>query len=272
MHGTLSNTSSTRNTDLEDRGRCHDRPVPDRLFEEPRLAELYDACCAGRPDFALYLPLVMAAEAVLDVGCGTGELLRLAHAAGHQGRLCGLDPAPAMLAMARRCPGVEWRLGDLDGPEASCGTGEFDLVVMTGHAFQVLLDDEQIQRTLRAVRRALRPDGRLAFETRHPAARAWERWTPERATHVTNSDGRPVHVAHDVREVRGDRITFTTTYRCADWARDEVSWSTLRFLDPPALARHLTDAGLVVETQLGWWDGAPLTDTSEEIITIARPG
>ena len=74
----------------------------DRLFSEPRLAELYDAFCAGRPDFDFYLPLVMSAKSVLDVGCGTGELLRLAREAGHTGRLCGLDPAEAMLQVAQQ--------------------------------------------------------------------------------------------------------------------------------------------------------------------------
>ena len=55
----------------------------------------------------------MAARAVLDVGCGTGSLLRRARELGHEGRLCGLDPAAAMLAQARTRPDVEWRLGDL---------------------------------------------------------------------------------------------------------------------------------------------------------------
>ena len=42
----------------------------DHLFSEPMLAELYDAFCEGRRDFDFYLPLVMSAKSVLDVGCG----------------------------------------------------------------------------------------------------------------------------------------------------------------------------------------------------------
>ena len=84
-----------------------------RLFFEPSLAELYDAFCAGRKDFGFYLPLVMSARSVLDVGCGTGELLRLAREAGHTGRLCGLDPANAMVDEARKRSDIEWVLGDL---------------------------------------------------------------------------------------------------------------------------------------------------------------
>ena len=52
---------------------------------------------------------------------------------------------------------------------------EFDLVVMSGHAFQVLLGDDEIRSALAAVRAALVPGGRFAFETRNPPARTWER-------------------------------------------------------------------------------------------------
>jgi hypothetical protein len=48
-----------------------------------------------------------------------------------------------------------------------------------------------------------------------------------------------------------------------------VSHGTLRFLDPEALVGFLRDAGFAVDQQFGDWRRGPLTDASEEIITIA---
>src|ERR1700722_12696145 len=143
----------------------------DLLFSDARLAALYDAWCPRpqRTDFDFYLPLVMAVEAVLDVGCGTGAMLHEARDAGHAGRLCGLDPPAGMLARARRRADIEWISGDLASVEWA---REFDLVVMTGHAFQVLVEDADIRQALAAISAALKPNGRFAFETRNPAARA----------------------------------------------------------------------------------------------------
>ncbi len=244
--------------------------VADRLFAKPALAELYDTWCPqqGRGDFRFYLPLVMAAGAVLDVGCGTGELLHLARQAGHTGRLCGLDPAPGMLRQARKRPGIEWVLGDA----ASAGRdGEFDLAVMTGHAFQALLTDAEIRASLAAIRAALRPGGRFAFETRNPLARAWEDWTPDKPAEVTSPAGAVVTIVTRVQEpVTGDTVTFTHTFTSPGWDGPEVSRSTLRFLGPGALASFLSGAGLTIEQQFGNWDSQPLADASPEIITIAR--
>ena len=149
----------------------------DRLFAEPELAALYDRFCAWdrRDDLDFYLPLVLAAGRVLDVGCGTGMLLRRARQEGHAGRLCGLDPAAAMLAIARAQGDIEWIEGDLSTVSFD---QEFDLVVMTGHAFQVLTGDAELAMALAAIARALAGNGLFAFETRNPLARGWERWTP----------------------------------------------------------------------------------------------
>jgi SAM-dependent methyltransferase len=244
--------------------------VVDRLFSEPRLAELYDAWCAelGRRDFGFYLPLVMSAESVLDVGCGTGELLRLAREAGHTGRLCGLDPAGAMLQVARRRPDIEWTLGDLRSVDWD---REFDLIVMTGHAFQVFLEDEELRSSLVAIRSALAQQGRFIFETRNPLARAWESWTSDSAVEIVH-DGAVVRISGDVEPFDGNFLSFTSVFTSPKWDRPEVSRSTLRFLERESLSSILSGAGLAIEEQFGDWDRRPFIATSPEIITIARRG
>ncbi len=243
--------------------------VVDYLFSEPRLAELYDAFCAGREDFDFYLPLVLSAKSVLDVGCGTGELLRLARKAGHRGRLCGLDPAEAMLEQARKRRDIEWVHGDLSSVDCR---SEFDLIVMTGHAFQVLVEDDQLRTSLAAIKSALTEDGRFVFETRNPSARGWEAWTPDNAVEISHG-GSVVRMAHQVETpVAGDVVSFTVTYSSPSWDKPLVSQSTLRFLDVDSLSAFLSGAGLIVEEQFGDWDRQPLTDTSPEIITVARRG
>ncbi|MEU9476827.1 class I SAM-dependent methyltransferase [Streptomyces sp. NPDC048191] len=242
----------------------------DHVFTDLTLAALYDRLNSWGPGDDFYLGLVREARSVLDIGCGTGRLLRQARAEGHRGRLTGLDPAAAMLVQARRVrPDVEWVLGDT---QVRLWQREFDLVVMTGHAFQELVGDEEIRRCLRAARAALGDGGRFVFETRNPAARAWERWTPDRVHEITAPDGTPVRVWHEVQGagLHGDRVRFTETYDGPGWPAPQVCHSVLRFLDEESLAGFLAEAGLTVAEQYGDWGRGPLTPASPEIITVAR--
>jgi SAM-dependent methyltransferase len=246
-------------------------PVPDRLFTEPDLAALYDLFCAWdlRDDLDFYLPMVMAADSVLDVGCGTGMLLRRARQEGHRGRLCGLDPAPAMLDVARDArQDIKW----IQGEASSAGfEREFDLIVMTGHAFQVLTGDQQLRTELAAIKAALKRNGAFAFETRNPLARGWERWIPANAVEAPGPAGQLWRQSHQVdMPVAGDLVSFTVTYTSPGWNRPQVSRSTLRFLSADSLAEFLAVAGLAVAEQYGDWDRQPVTSASPEIITIAQ--
>ena len=67
-------------------------------------------------------------------------------------------------------------------------------------------------------------------------------------------------------------VSFTTTFSCPDWDEDQVSRSTLRFLDMGRLSELLDGAGLAIVEQFGDWDRRHLTDASPEIITVARRG
>lgn len=250
----------------------------DAHYSNPDLAALYDIFHAwnSSPQDPFYLELVMAADHALDVGCGTGKLHRIAREHGHRGRLVGLDPAGAMLEVGRADRAdIEWTLGDLvtgpyDGAAGGPFEGEFDLVTMSGHAFQVFLSDEQTRANLAGARKALRSGGLFAFETRNPAARAWQRWTPEHERRVQAPDGRQAWSAHSLERVEGELVTFSTAYRLQGWPEPGHSRSTLRFPEAQAVNALLADSGFEVQNQYGYWDRSPLTESSPEIITLAR--
>jgi SAM-dependent methyltransferase len=227
-------------------------------------AAWYDTMNPWRPCDDFYLGLVMSAERVLDVGCGTGTLLGKARQAGHRGRLCGLDRDPSMLDQARQRSDVDWMLGDA---ASARWDQEFDLVVMTGHAFSELVADDEIAASLQAIRAALAEGGRFAFETRHPQARAWEHWNT--SDEYRNPDGDPVLVVNKVLDVTGDVVRLTETMTGQWWDGPHVGLGTLRFLALDVLAARLRDAGFTIGQQFGDWDKGPLTPASTEIITTA---
>jgi SAM-dependent methyltransferase len=227
-------------------------------------ARLYDVQNPWGPSDEFYLELVTGAGDVLDVGCGTGTLLKRARRDGHRGRLVGLDPGAGMLAVARAEPSVDWVSGVL---RPGGYDGEFDLVTMTGHAFQELRTDEEVLTTLRGMRDAIRPDGRVAFETRNPGAREWESW--DGTSFEVPYEGATVTVRYEVRKVEGELVTFAEITDGGRW-HDQVDLSTLRFLPRIELDRFLAEAGLQVETYYGDWDRGPLTEDSPEIIALAR--
>ena len=242
--------------------------MPDLIFSDAELAALYDQMNPTREDIEFYMPMVMVAASVLDVGCGTGSMLHDARNAGHRGRLCGLDPAPGMLAQARKHPDIEWILGDLSSGDLD---GHFDFVVMTGHAFQVFVGDEDLQTALAAIRAVLSDGGRFAFETRNPLVRAWEAWDSEERPVVKGPDGASVRMTRRVTApFDGKTVSFSHTFTSDAWDEPRVSHSILRFLGRDELDAVLMRAGLIVEAQFGDWDGSTLTDASPEIITIVR--
>ncbi len=243
--------------------------TPDHQYSNVDLASLYDVFYPweSRDDFPFYLPMIMSADSALDVGCGTGALLKAAREAGHKGRLCGLDPALGMLERARDQEDIEWILGDTSAVRFE---NEFDFAVMTGHAFQVLVSDEEISSTLTAVKSALTEHGIFGFETRNPSVREWEHWTEERIDGITTDSGTTVLMRNNVDTLEADRVSFTTTYWSPDWDEERVSRSTLRFLDVGSLNSRLAAAGLEIVEQFGDWDRRPLRDDSPEIISMVR--
>ncbi|WP_028534494.1 class I SAM-dependent methyltransferase [Paludibacterium yongneupense] len=244
----------------------------DALYTDPRLVALYDALNAGERDYQFYQHLMGdSPRRIVDVGCGSGRFAVRLAAQGHQ--VVALDPAPAMLSVARAREGgagVDWREG---GVESLAVAERFDYAVMTGHAVQCLLDDKALLATLRALCARLLPGGRFLFESRNPLLEPWRRWRPDASRRaITTAAGESVEVWYDGVALHGERLSFDEHYRFALDDTEIVSSSCLRFIGRERLADHLFAAGFAGASWYGDWDGSPWRPDSPEIIVAAQVG
>ncbi|MFE9924457.1 class I SAM-dependent methyltransferase [Streptomyces sp. NPDC005774] len=221
--------------------------MADECFGHPRLAAMYDVLDPDRGDLDAYLEPAEAegARQVLDIGCGTGVFALLL--AGRGIEAVGVDPARASLDVARGKPGSE-RVRWICGDATALPPLRADLATMTANVAQAIVDPWRWRETLRGAREALRPGGRLVFETRDPAARAWEGWNRAASYSVTDVPGAgAVESWVELVEVAWPLVTFRWTYVFAADGQVLTSDSTLRFREREEIGTELAEQGYVVE-------------------------
>ena len=117
-------TSSERDVGRFNRwAATYDRHYLQRRVFEPVQKALLEVAVSEAP----------GAKAILDVGCGTGRLLRSAESLFPDARLEGVDAAPEMVATAKAAPGADSRITvqHASAEALPFGDAEFDLVFST---------------------------------------------------------------------------------------------------------------------------------------------
>ena len=135
--------------------------ITDREWDEFAEEFHFMARLTGGARYQVLLDLMPDnADRVLDAGCGTGLLAT--HLAKRVRHVVGLDISPAMMAVARRHQAEE------EQQNVSFVFADLEAPPFPDHSFDFVVAASSMQRTrlevsLRALRRLVRPGGRLAL-------------------------------------------------------------------------------------------------------------
>ncbi|MFW0181048.1 class I SAM-dependent methyltransferase [Rothia sp. P5766] len=234
-------------------------------FDDSYLVAIYDEDNPDGEDHDFFRRLATAtqAQSIVDLGCGTGILTVTLTGSGRS--VIGIDPAPAMIKYAQHRPGahcVEWQVGTSDQimPHSA------DLVIMSGNVAMHMIGD-QWYKALKHIAHGLKLGGRLAFETRNPENRAWERWSHEQTTRKTvigrlnettviePPDQQGVVVMRSHREFLESGYMVDTVQR-------------LQFRSYEQITEALEQAGLRVERCYRSWSCEPFTGGEDQPLMI----
>jgi len=249
-------------------------------FSDPLNYDLEDTSDTG---IAFYSELAReAGGSVLEIACGTGRVTIPIAKLGFA--TTGLDIVLGMLEQARRksigLP-VRWVEGDARSFDLR---EKFQLIFLTGNAFQAFVTNAEQEALLRHVYMHLHEEGLFTFETRNPLlpnTKTREGLFVTLETHDEAEDG-PSFVNASGQEVRVSRtrvydpvaqIVHLTNYK--RWyeggeKRTKITRTALRYTFPQELAALLHHNGFTILRQYGDWNKESLTATSPSIISVCR--
>ncbi|MBK6663693.1 MAG: class I SAM-dependent methyltransferase [Thermoflexaceae bacterium] len=242
-------------------------------------ARYYDLIHDGHDDdIGLWQSFALrTSRPVLEIGCGSGRIA--VELAGAGAAVTGIDPSPAMLALARdraAAAGVTLDLREAGLPGGGLEAGRYGFVLVPQDVFLHLEDGEAQRAALTEIAEAMAFDATLAIDLPGPAqwldpstdGQPMLAWTGE------TEDGLALdvwHVKEDdlARQVRWLRVSYETTAEDGTVRRQSTEhW--LRYPGRFEMEYLLDYGGLALVDVFGDYDLGPLTNGSERMIVTAR--
>jgi hypothetical protein len=135
---------------------------------------------------------------------------------------------------------------------------------------QVFLEGADWSVTLDDIHAALKPGGRLAFESRNPDFQAWKHWNREETYEQFESPHGPMECWLELVGVEHDRVRFEGYNVFKATGEVLVAGSELRFRSQNELRDSLQKAGFVIEDLYGDWHRGLPSSQSRIVVFVAR--
>jgi SAM-dependent methyltransferase len=238
------------------------------------LYDLDHAPLEGGPDVEWFSGLARRTGGpILELGCGTGRITVPIAQDGHH--VVGLDRSAAMLERAERRARradveVRWVEGDM---RAFSFNEAFALIFVAFNSFLMLEPDDRWS-CLARVREHLAPRGRFAIDVFQPDPEVvvgldggvvdeWERVDPESARAVRKFSSSRANVDGVTQRIWYDETDDGTVRRIS-------GTTTLHYLYRRETALLFSEAGFVIETLHGDYDGNPADAQSRKLLVVGR--
>jgi SAM-dependent methyltransferase len=241
-------------------------------YNDPIMASIYDSNNQHDPfEKKFYFDFANAinAKKIIDLGCGTGLLTIPLSELGYQ--VIGVEPAESMLDIAKQKPNsktIKWLKGDaLDLSEENA-----DLVIMTAHVAQFLLEDEYFLCCLQSINKSLKKGGYLVFDSRNKLLSVDELGWPQKDTPKEKYD--PINGKTlwwvEILVINNNRITYEIHTLIVETQNVLTSINELIFRSKEEITNFLLQSNFIVEKIYGNWDKQDLKKDSPEFIFVAK--
>ena len=214
---------------------------PNVMLQYARFYDLYASGFAR--DLPVYLDVAAKyAPPLLEIGCGTGRLLRGFAREGHEA--VGVDVSRDMLAVARE------RLGE-DGDRVRLAhhdfrarplSERFHAVLVSLHAFNYLIEIEEQRLFLRHLRRSMASPARVLFDLAVPLSMLRPELSGQWRLIEREVAGTRISV-RDRREMLTPLLERRTQYFSVDAAPEAEMVTHRRYVTPASLRDLLAEAG-----------------------------
>ncbi|WP_281545854.1 class I SAM-dependent methyltransferase [Grimontia sp. SpTr1] len=211
------------------------------------------------------------AKSLLDICCGTGIVtIPLAEKLEH---VVGVDLSPDMLKRAEQkvSPTLSVRFIEHNAVTFSLQS-RFDVVIMTGNAFQAFANDMDFARLLSNIAAHLNPEGVFIFDTRLP--------TPQNLSLDDDFKACPSYLDVKGEQVqcfrraarydKENKVLYSLSRRIyADGSVKETSID-LKYRSIETIEGCLTEAGFIVDKRYADWRRSKWSENSNSLICVAK--